>query len=210
MPSKRKPLRHGIAMSLLASLAVLLLPAGPAGADIGQPPFELRFPQEIVATHYSSTFGAPRSGGRRHEGNDLMAPKMTEVYAAAAGIVDTITVSGNAGRYLTINHAGGWSTTYMHLNNDTPGTDDGSADWGLTVVPGIEVGTVVFSGQLIGYVGDSGNAEWTGSHTHFELRHNGVAVNPYYLLREAESRALNEGLDHLWRLATPLEPDQMT
>ena len=62
---------------------------------------------------------------------------------------------------------------YLHLNNDDPGTDNGRADWSLTLVQGLEVGSHVEAGQHIGYVGDSGNAEWTGSHTHFELAHDG-------------------------------------
>lgn len=183
MPSPRTIL------SALAALCVtlLLVSTGPTTAEAAtaEPPFELRFPQETAATEFSSTFGAGRSSGRRHQGNDLMAPKMTEVYALADGVVETARVSGNAGRYLVISHDDGWTSSYMHLNNDTPGTDDGRADWRYTLSPGIDEGRVVSAGDLIGYVGDSGNAEWTGSHTHFELRHNGTAVNPYRLLTEA-------------------------
>lgn len=208
MPSKRKPFRT-FSLLIIFGLLIVLIPPPNRAAASSQLPFELWFPQEVTQTVFSSTFGAGRSGGRRHKGNDLMAPKMTEVYAAADGVVDTIKVSGNAGRYLTINHAEGWSTTYMHLNNDNPGTDSGSADWSLTVIPGLEVGTHVFAGQLIGYVGDSGNAEWTGSHTHFELRHNGVAVSPYSYLVAAAERAIKAASEPLWRLASPLEPDQM-
>lgn len=207
MPPKRKSTRIVSLLSALGILFTLLLPHSPADAHSDQPPFEIRFPQEVMQTDFGSTFGASRSGGRRHKGNDLMAPKMTEVYAAADGIVTTITVSGNAGRYLIIDHSEGWSTTYMHLNNDTPGTDDGSADWHFTVAPGIEVGTAVTSGQLIGYVGDSGNAEWTGSHTHFELRHDGLAVNPFSILEAAAERALTEGFVVVLPTAGPLEFD---
>ncbi|MGH8911797.1 MAG: S-layer homology domain-containing protein, partial [Acidimicrobiia bacterium] len=64
----------------------------------------------------------------------------------------------------------------IHLNNDSPGTDDGLA-WGIA--PGIERGVAVTAGQLIGWVGDSGNAEWSGSHLHFEIRVEGAAVNSY-------------------------------
>lgn len=183
MPSPRTTL---VALACLGITLFLGL-AGPATAQAAseEPPFELRFPQEISTTEFSSTFGARRSSGRRHKGNDLMAPKMTEVYAVANGVVDTVRVSGNAGRYLVIAHEGGWTSTYMHLNNDTPGTDNGRADWRYTLAPGVGEGTVVSGGDLIAYVGDSGNAEWTGSHTHFELRHNGRAVNPYRLLTEA-------------------------
>jgi len=56
---------------------------------------------------------------------------------------------------LELEHAGGWRTAYIHLNNDTPGTDDGQG-WGFA--PGMAPGVNVTKGQLIGYLGDSGNA----------------------------------------------------
>jgi murein DD-endopeptidase MepM/ murein hydrolase activator NlpD len=165
------------------------VPALPAEAA-SEPPFVIDFPQDPQPTVFSSTFGASRSSGRRHQGNDLMAPKLTHVYAAAAGIVTVIDTHGSAGRYVEIQHEAGWSTRYLHLNNDDPGTDNGRADWSLTLVPGVEVGSHVDAGQHIGFVGDSGNAEWTGSHTHFELAHDGGEVDPYPILKDAYARAI--------------------
>jgi murein DD-endopeptidase MepM/ murein hydrolase activator NlpD len=207
MPSKRTIL------SLLAIVALIFLsglaisPRAEASAE--DPPFMMRFPQEIVATSFGNSFGARRSGGRHHEGNDLMAAKMTEVYAIADGVVDTVGVGRSAGRYLIINHEAGWSSSYMHLNNDMPGTDDGKADELQTFAPGIEEGAEVHAGQLIAYVGDSGNAEWTGSHTHFELRHNGKAVDPYRLLQEAWWRDYTRSVWDVWRLSDRLDLDLM-
>lgn len=117
-----------------------------------------------------------------------MAPKMTAVYAAADGVVTTIGTSRRAGRYLIVEHTGGWDTYYIHLNNDTLGTDDGDAPWTLTVASGIEEGATVQAGQVLGWSGDSGNAEGTGPHTHFELLVNGRSVNPYPYLKEAFER----------------------
>jgi peptidoglycan hydrolase-like protein with peptidoglycan-binding domain len=78
------------------------------------------------------------------------------------------------------------------LNNDTPGTDDGAA-WGIAdgIVPGVHVE----AGQHIGWVGDSGNAENTGSHLHFELFDPaGVVVNSYNaLLAVCGSRCTQTG-----------------
>jgi murein DD-endopeptidase MepM/ murein hydrolase activator NlpD len=162
-------------------------PVPPAQAETA-PPFTVEFPQDSEVTVFASTFGAARSG-HRHQGNDLMAPKLTPVYAAAKGVIAKIDSHWSAGRYVEIQHAAGWSTHYMHLNNDDPGTDNGSADWSLTLVPGLEVGTEVEAGQLIAYVGDSGNAEWTGSHTHFELAFEGRAIDPYPLLKDAHALA---------------------
>jgi murein DD-endopeptidase MepM/ murein hydrolase activator NlpD len=175
----------------LSTLIVVgsMVPASPAQAA-NEPPFILDFPQDAQPTVFSSTFGASRSGGRHHQGNDLMAPKLTHVYAAAAGIVTVVDTHGSAGRYVEIQHQAGWSTRYLHLNNDDPGTDNGSADWSLTIVSGLAVGSHVEAGQHIGYVGDSGNAEWTGSHTHFELAYEGGEVDPYPILKDAYARAM--------------------
>jgi murein DD-endopeptidase MepM/ murein hydrolase activator NlpD len=186
-----------------------LIPALPASAA-PEPPFEIGFPQEVEPTVFSSTFGAGRSGGRRHTGNDLMAPKMTEVYAAADGIVTVIDTSHLAGRYIEIEHQGGWSTRYIHLNNDDPGTDNGNADWSLTVVEGLRVGSRVETGQHIGYVGDSGNAEGAGSHTHFEIAFDGSEIDPYDYLKVAYARAV-ERQSRLAREVVPLgEPHHVS
>jgi murein DD-endopeptidase MepM/ murein hydrolase activator NlpD len=169
--------------------AATFIPALAAGAA-PEPPFQIEFPQETAPTEFSSSFGAGRSGGRRHAGNDLMAPKMTEVYAAADGIITVIDTSSLAGRYIEIAHEQGWSTRYIHLNNDDLGTDNGSADWALTVVPSLRVGSRVEAGQHIGFVGDSGNAEWAGSHTHFEIAYEGDEIDPYDYLTAAYARAV--------------------
>ncbi|MFP3882085.1 MAG: M23 family metallopeptidase [Actinomycetota bacterium] len=193
---------------LIAALAIGVggvVPAMPATAhSSSEPPFEIIFPQEADKTDFTNSFGDSRSGGRRHKGNDLLAPRMTEVYAVADGTVTYVGINNLSGRNVKLEHVDGWESYYLHLNNDNPGTDDGQAPWTLTVAPGVEVGKEVEAGQLIGWVGDSGNAEGTTPHTHFELRHDGVAINPYRLLVEAYARAVEyeEGI----RLLTSL-PD---
>lgn len=185
----RVPFLFAFAVALVAGIATFISSAPPAEAAT-QPPFEVTFPQEVSKTEFSPTYGDYRSGGRRHKGNDLLAPRMTEVYAVADGVVIHIGTNRLSGRNLRIEHAEGWTSHYVHLNNDNLGTDDGDAPWTLTVAPGVEVGTTVQKGQLIGWVGDSGNAEGTTPHTHFELRNNGAAINPYSLLIEAYERDL--------------------
>lgn len=150
----------------------------------------LVFPQDPELTHFDDTWGHGRSGGRRHKGSDLMAPKHSPVYAVADGVVSIMRKSRLSGHWIGIEHAGGVESWYMHLNNDEPGTDNGRASVDQIYAPGIELGAFVVAGQLIGYVGDSGNAEGSGSHTHFELRVDGVAVDPYPLLVAAQDRAL--------------------
>lgn len=180
-------------VALLVAFPALALPAHGV-----EPPFQLRFPQETEVTKFSSSFGAPRSGGRSHSGNDLMAPKSSEVYAAADGVIAIIGDSRSAGRYLEIDHGDGWKTRYLHLNNDTPGRDDGDAPWSLTIAPYLYEGSRVEAGQLIAWVGDSGNAEWTGSHTHFEIVYQDREIDPYPYLKAAFRRDDLLGSGGLW------------
>lgn len=188
MHSRVKSPLFAFAIAALIGVSAIV-PARPAQAAVAEPPFEVLFPQETSKTHFSSTYGAGRSGGRRHKGNDLMAPRMTEVYAVADGVVIKVGTSRLSGRNLQIAHEGGWTSHYVHLNNDNVGTDDGDAPWTLTLAPGVEEGMEVAAGQLIGWVGDSGNAEGTAPHTHFELRREGVPINPYPILRDAFEKA---------------------
>ncbi|HUG08270.1 MAG TPA: M23 family metallopeptidase [Acidimicrobiia bacterium] len=174
---------------LVAVAVVVVAPPDTAEAQTRVPPFEIVFPQETGPTEFRSSFGEPRSGGRRHNGTDLLAPKMTEVYAIADGVVTYVGTNNLSGRNLRIEHGDGWESIYVHLNNDNIGTDDGRAPWNLTVAPGIEEGVDVGAGQHIAWVGDSGNAEWTTPHTHFELRIDGRPIDGYDLLVEAYERA---------------------
>ncbi|MBI5158206.1 MAG: peptidoglycan-binding protein [Acidimicrobiia bacterium] len=154
--------------------------------------YPLAFP--VVGSYwYEDWFWAARGVGEHHA-QDLMAAKLTPVVAAAAGTVTWINWSQdpndlNPERCCTvvITHDDGWESWYIHLNNDTPGTDDGLA-WGIA--PEIALGTHVAAGDLIGWVGDSGSAENTGPHLHFELYDpEGVLVNPHDALLAAEGRA---------------------
>jgi len=186
--------------SLILVVAVVvvgvIVPAMSATAQAKDvPPFEIFFPQETAPTEFSDTFGNHRSGGRSHKGTDLLAPRMTEVYAIADGVVTFIGINNLSGRNVKLDHGDGWESYYLHLNNDNPGTDDGSASWDLTVAPGLEEGAGVVAGQFIAWVGDSGNAEGTTPHTHFELRRNGGALNAYSYLVDAYERAVQVELD---------------
>ncbi len=154
------------------------------GRAVAEEIYPLVFPV-VGDHHYSDTWGAARSGGRTHEGTDIMADKMTPVVAAASGTVGWIRDGvGTDCCMMALNHDDGWTSWYIHLNNDTPGTDDGM---GFGFAAGIERGVRVEAGQLIGWVGDSGNAESTAPHLHFELHQPGVGpINPYVHLLAAE------------------------
>jgi len=91
---------------------------------------------------------------------------------------------GISGNRIHVRHDDGWSTLYIHLNNDTAGTDDGN---GRGIRAGLEEGDRVDAGQVIGWTGDSGNAEETNHHLHFELRDpDGNPVDPEASLRAAD------------------------
>ncbi|MBW2472949.1 MAG: M23 family metallopeptidase [Deltaproteobacteria bacterium] len=179
------------AFAVAASIGLIVWSTAlPAHAHhTASPPFELVFPQEVDKTSFHNDWGSRRSGGRRHRGTDLMAKeKMVEVYAVADGVIEKINESRRPGRYVIIQHDAGWSSIYIHLNDDNIGTDDGDAPWYLTLAPAVEVGAKVEAGQLIGWAGDSGNAEGSTPHTHFELHYNGRAVNPFHHLAPAYER----------------------
>lgn len=131
-----------------------------------------------------SVFGADRPNGRLHKGVDIAAPKLTPVYAVAGGVITWI-LDERTGDCcaLAVRHDDGWTSYYIHLNNDTFATDDGL---GYGIAPGVTLETRVDAGQLIGWVGDSGNAEETPPHIHFELRMpNGSAIDPLASLNNA-------------------------
>jgi murein DD-endopeptidase MepM/ murein hydrolase activator NlpD len=138
----------------------------------------MRYPVEGPSS-YIDTFGACRGDGcsRSHMGADIFGEKLQPLIAANDGWITYLRrdASGTAGNGLAITDSDGWRYLYLHLNNDTPGTDP--PRWRFA--PGIELGSKVFAGQLIGYLGDSGNAETTPPHLHFELRRpDGVTINP--------------------------------
>lgn len=172
------PFRRWAPIGLLILLGVSLPP--PAGA--ADPP-PIVFPV-AGPNSYRDTFGAPRDGGARtHKGTDILAARMVPVVAVLDGVVTVVGSGAKAGTWIELRHDGGWTSRYLHLNNDSPGTDDGR---GRGVAAGIVVGARVAAGRVIGYVGDSGNAETTTPHLHFEIRApGGVAINPYRALRGA-------------------------
>jgi murein DD-endopeptidase MepM/ murein hydrolase activator NlpD len=113
------------------------------------------------------TWGAARSEGRTHEGIDIFAPRNTQVLSATHGIVARRGWNRLGGRTVTVMGPGGYHHYYAHLEA-----------WDLP-----DVGDWVEPGQVLGYVGTSGNAAGTPPHLHYGIYPlSGKAINPYPLL----------------------------
>lgn len=194
-------LRVALAL-LLALLAVPTSVAGPATATDAEFVIEA-FPHHSGAVTIRDNWGAPRPGGRRHKGIDIISPRGTPVVAVQAGTVIAMGWSRLSGYNLKIQHAEGWISSYLHLNNDTPGTDDGLGGEETAFASRLDVGDHVEAGQLIGRVGDSGNAEDTTPHTHFELKRGSEKVNPYPYLMMAWRERDEIPTKALWQFRRP-------
>jgi len=111
----------------------------------------------------TSNFGMrvhPIFGGMRaHKGIDLSAPVGTPIYATADGVVGKAAWFGGYGLYVQLEHGNDLETRYGHMSR-------------LNVAEG----QTVHKGDILGYVGTTGNS--TGPHLHYEVRVDGVAVNP--------------------------------
>ena len=167
-------------------IVTLSLAAGAAAAP-GKPVPRLIFPVVGTAT-YHDDFGEPRAGGP-HQGNDILAARHAPAVAAESGTIKFWTTSASAGCMLYLHGDSGTTYLYIHLNNDLTSHNDnqGSCVTGTAYAPGLKDGARVAAGQLIGFVGDSGDANGIHPHLHFEVHPNdGGAVDPYPYLRKAQ------------------------
>jgi murein DD-endopeptidase MepM/ murein hydrolase activator NlpD len=138
---------------------------------------------------YYDGFGACRDGcAREHHGIDIgtYGWKGLPVVASHDGTVVRTTYDQRlAGCAVILVGDDGWESRYVHLNTDFPGTDTNGYS---CLAPDIEVGSEVVAGQIIGWVGDSGNAENTIPHIHFEIRTpDGTPINAYESLKAART-----------------------
>jgi len=128
---------------------------------------------------FSDTWHAARSGGRLHLGVDIIANKGKLLYAVADGTITKMyrdTPGSLAGNGLSLTMADGTYFFYAHLD---------------TFAEGIDVGTEVTAGQVIGTVGETGNAGTP--HLHFEIHPDGgAAVNPYPIVKAIDGCAVTD------------------
>lgn len=103
-----------------------------------------------VSSYYGHRSGASTSyiGTTDHKGIDIPAPANTEIFSVLDGVVIVNSYSDSAGNYIVIDHENGIYTIYMHMINPSP----------------LSVGTEISQGDVIGYVGSTGNS--TGNHLH--------------------------------------------
>jgi len=182
-----------LGVGLFASLPVASadeLPAWEVTLDIA-------FPTRADA-RFSDDYNACRSGcDRSHQATDVVGGKHWPLFSVVDGYVCRIDEDeeDSYGRHISICGDDGNTYRYLHLNNDTPGTDDGQASLDHVYAPGIARGVRVARGQFIAYMGDSGNAESTVDHLHFDIFVPGVVnpwgeerINPYRSLLAARNR----------------------
>jgi len=128
---------------------------------------------------FSDSWLDPRSGGRQHIGVDITAATGKALYAVVDGVISQITAGGSlSGNALKLAQPDGTYFYYAHMDS---------------FAAGIGVGTPVRAGQIIGYVGATGNAG--GPHLHFEVHpFGGEAVNPYPVVKVVDACNVTEVL----------------
>ncbi len=135
----------------------------------------------VEVKNLSDSWGDARSNGRTHEGIDILAPRGTPIVSPTNAVVSSTGFGANGGNYVYTINAGGERFYFAHLDS---------------YAPGIASGKVLAPGDVIGYVGNTGNASGGPPHLHFGIYNRG-ASNPYPRLTltftdEEKVRALNK------------------
>lgn len=160
-------LAAGILLWRVAAPAIELA-AWRAELMAADPPAALPVPVEGVSSEdLIDTWGDPRSGGARaHQGIDIFARRRTPVRSTTAGIVVRRGENALGGRTVTILGPGAWRHYYAHLQG----------------YAGHSEGDRVAAGEVIGFVGTTGNAPPDAPHLHYGIYAGDGAMNPYPLL----------------------------
>jgi peptidoglycan LD-endopeptidase LytH len=126
----------------------------------------------VSPSQLRDTWGQARYGGRRHQGIDILAPRHTPIRSVTEGIIEHKGMRGLGGQVVTIIGPGGYRHYYAHLEDFGP---QAIGDW-------------VAEGEIIGTVGNSGNAAVSATHLHYGIyTPERRAINPYPYLRRSGS-----------------------
>lgn len=138
-----------------------------------------------------SDFGDPRDGGaREHEGQDIIAPRGTPIASPTDAVVTRTGNGSSSGITVTTRNPGGETFIYMHLDE---------------VAEGVKAGTVLEPGDILGFVGDTGNAKGGVTHLHFEIREGREATDPFPRLDREFT--LKERIDGIEKYLEELDND---
>ena len=135
-----------------------------------EPDTRIAMPLEEVSTKaIADTWQAPRGTNRRHEGQDIFAPRGTPIFSATSGYIYKMGDNSLGGQTVSVISKGGRVYYYAHLDS---------------YATGIEVGDRVTTRTVLGYVGTTGNAQGTPPHLHFGVYTPTGAINPLPLLTD--------------------------
>lgn len=147
-----------------AKLIAILSELIPYGVTLEESIMEVVGPFPVAGpAWWSDDWHAPRSGGRLHQGLDIFAPHGTPIVSAADGVISQKSTSSLCGLGLEVTDAAGTQYYHCHLSG---------------YPEGIQIGTSVKMGQVIGFIGNTGNAISTPPHVHFEFQPNGIPQPP--------------------------------
>jgi murein DD-endopeptidase MepM/ murein hydrolase activator NlpD len=155
---------HRVTFALLVPLLIALAPSAVSGTHLTGVAAARK--AMVPNGTLTSVWGDPRSGGRTHQGEDLAAPRGSPIYAPARLSIYSNTWSTLGGWTVSGRDAKGRRWYFGHLNSRSARA----------------VGSTVYKGQIIGYVGSTGSA--TGPHLHYQVSYPGGSWgNPVYVLR---------------------------
>lgn len=153
---------------LTSFLERITLPLKIARLNMYPPDKEIIMPvYDVQINQISDSWHAPRPDDRLHEGQDIFAPRGTPIFSGTYGYIVRISDSTLGGNSVYVAGTGRMRYFYTHLDR---------------FPDGLRVGQFITPDTVIGFVGNTGNAETTPTHLHLGLYANGIAINPLPLL----------------------------
>ena len=172
------PVRQTLSQAMMSGVARLAASPPPVAPMIT----EIDFQEPLPGFAVNSPFGPRRwngedRGGRIHEGVDIAAPRGALIHATLDGEIVKTGLSSSYGNFVEVEHMDGIHSFYAHMSRTA----------------GLKVGDPVKAGEVIGYVGATGDA--TGPHLHFEIRKDGAHFDPAKFMGHAFKTVASLPLD---------------